>query len=137
MTFSRRVELNINSSHFSINLYHYSISDQKVDFQDFKRFHRNFVCKAHRSENTLEIVAEGLSEGQKEDMFGYLEDYVLDVRLRKSRSHHLNILQHTLKMAKKRGKEIRTRVNPDEPFDVTWSIPIVEEKFTIVFISVI
>ena len=40
-------------------------------------------------------------------------------------------------MAKKRGKEIRTRVNPDEPFDVTWSIPIVEEKFTIVFISVI
>ena len=44
-------------------------------------------------------------------------------------------------MAKKRGKEIRTRVNPDpsqpSPFDVTWSIPIVEEKFTIGFISVI
>ena len=38
-----------------------------------------------------------------------------------------------MKMAKKRGKETIVPSGPNEPQDVTWMIPIVEEKFDIFY----
>ena len=77
-------------------------------------------------------------------MSSYLGKYILEVKIHLSRKRPFNhILQHTEKMAKKRGKEVQIPLPPiprppgdPEPiiptpqfFKVTWKIPIVEEKF--------
>ena len=56
--------------------------------KDFKRLLREFACESHQTSETLENTSSGLTEGQKEDMFDYLQKYILDVRFRKKSHGH-------------------------------------------------
>ena len=54
--------------------------------KDFKRLLTKFACDSHQTSETLENTSSGLTKDQKEDMFEYLETYILDVRFRKNRT---------------------------------------------------
>ena len=58
------------------------ISDQQVVEKDFRRLLYKFT-DTHQTGETLRNTSRGLTGGQSDDMFEYLDNYIIDVRFRK------------------------------------------------------